>query len=91
MEIKLTNCDNLVKVSQKDYDKLSIYKWHKNTDGYACGTINKQKILMHRFIINPTKNELVDHINGNKLDNTQENLRISTYQKNGENKKEMLI
>lgn len=42
---------------------------------------------MHRFIMKPSDSNIVDHINGNRLDNRQENLRITTTQKNNENKK----
>lgn len=76
----------IAKVSSIDYDLLSKYKWH-NKQGYAAGSIKNKRIIMHRFILNAKENELVDHINGNKLDNRRENLRISNLQKNGENKK----
>lgn len=40
------------------------------------------KIYLHRFITNVPKGMVVDHINGNKLDNRRENLRICTQSEN---------
>jgi hypothetical protein len=37
---------------------------------------------VHRDVLKAKKGESVDHINGNKLDNRKENLRICTHQQN---------
>ncbi|WP_252233758.1 HNH endonuclease [Clostridium sp. ZS1] len=42
---------------------------------------------MHRFIMNPPSNKLIDHINGNKLDNRKCNLRIVNKSQNAMNSK----
>lgn len=62
--------------------------WLKNDRGYVIGR-NKdgKKILFHRFILNPEKDKVIDHINGNTLDNRRINLRIVEQFKNVWNSK----
>ena len=45
------------------------------------------KMYAHRLIMNPNKNQLVDHINGNTLDNRTSNLRLCTHAQNIWNQK----
>jgi len=77
MEIKLGGkLGGIALVSNEDYDNVSKYSWHKDNYGYTRTSINGKNTAMHRFIMNPINNEIVDHINHNKLDNRRENLRI---------------
>ena len=74
------------------YDELMKYKWYEH-EGYAVRKIrlpgNKfQTIRMHRVVARcDDPNMIVDHINGNKLDNREENLRIATKEENNRNVK----
>ena len=87
MEIKLNGKNGGVAlVSQEDYELVSKYKWYLS-GGYVMGEINGKLTLMHRFIMKPDATQHVDHINGKKYDNSRENLRNTTPQKNNENKK----
>lgn len=72
-------------VSLEDYEELSKYKWYYNNT-YASGMINGETILMHRYITKCPKGFVVDHINSNRLDNTRENLRITTNAMNKQNR-----
>jgi hypothetical protein len=65
------------------YEYLSQWKWYFNKDGYASKS--SPKVSMHRIIINAQKFEIVDHINGDKLDNRRSNLRICTNAENVRN------
>lgn len=64
-----------VKVDNEDYQRLNAYKWHY-VCGYAYTNGTGKRISMHRMIMNPSKDEIVDHINHDELDNRKENLRI---------------
>jgi hypothetical protein len=44
-------------------------------------------VYMHRLILNAGPDQLVDHVNRNKLDNRRCNLRLATPQQNGQNKR----
>lgn len=74
-------------IDSADYEKTNKYKWTvcvtKYTQ-YAYATINNKKIPMHRFILNC--DNIVDHINGNGLDNRKHNLRLCTVMENNRNK-----
>lgn len=52
-------------------------------------TINKKKttIPLHRLVMGSPKNMIIDHINGNTLDNRKSNLRVVTKGQNSQNLK----
>lgn len=88
--IKL-NRNLFAKVDIQDYGELSKHKWYarKRSDGkafYAARAIyhkNKQTILkMPEAIIGKKEGFIIDHINGDTLDNRRCNLRQATHQQN---------
>jgi group I intron endonuclease len=79
---------NSILIDIEDIDFCKNYKWGINTINYASTTIDGKTISMHRLLMNPTKDLVVDHINGNTLDNTRKNLRICTKQQNNRNRHE---
>lgn len=87
-EIKLDK-GKVTIVDDEDYAELSKYKWHVSSRGYVCRftkTRGKGKMhLMHRMIMNTSLGKVTDHINGDKLDNRKENLRITTDLQNSWN------
>lgn len=60
-------------------------KHYAKTDG-SKKTGPRRTIRMHRLIANPPHNMVVDHINGNTLDNRRANLRVCTQSENLMNK-----
>ncbi len=80
-------------VDADDYQRLSKYKWRICGDGrwthYATRGIKRggkwRNIRMHREIIKVPEGMVIDHINGNGLDNRKVNLRAATIAENGWN------
>ena len=69
-------------IDLEDIIELKQYKWYLDSVGYVRTTIDKKKIRLHRFLLKPPTNMVVDHINNNRLDNRRENLRIITHANN---------
>ena len=81
-------------IDDTDYDKMSKYKWYAlrahNRYWKAVRNIRKSNgktsiILMSRYIMGAIKGEVIDHINGDTLDNRRDNLRICTQSENMQN------
>jgi len=76
-----------VYIDEEDYSFLSKFNWYNNGKGYALTSINGKVIRMHRLLTNCDKNQEVDHINGNTLDNRKNNLRVCSHKENSRNVK----
>lgn len=70
-------------VDDEDYERLMQWKWYTvkhRASFYAHSTLEKLK--MHRIVMNAPKGVLVDHIDGNGLNNQKKNLRLCTNSQN---------
>ena len=67
------------------YDEISKFSWGKYANGYCATYINGKCVPIHRLITNAPKGKVVDHINGDKKDNTISNLRICDKSQNAFN------
>jgi hypothetical protein len=75
-------------VDAADYDYLSRFRWHaKEARGrfYAATVIDGKSVTMHQLLMDPPPGKVIDHINGNGLDNRRQNMRICTPQQNRRN------
>lgn len=83
-EIKLTGIYGRGKstiVDDEDYLFLSKWKWSSNGK-YVCRHITKGSLYLHRFLTDTPVGMVVNHINGNPLDNRKCNLEICTQSEN---------
>ncbi len=81
--LKLSKKETWVLVDNVLYSKLSKFTWGISDRGYAWRTSREHKtIYMHRQIMRAGPSDLVDHINGNKLDNRKVNLRKASNAQN---------
>lgn len=72
-------------------DILVQRRWCMAKDGYCASVIDGKYTPMHRFIFSNLLNEnienrVIDHKNGNGLDNTLSNLRVVTPKENSNNR-----
>ena len=88
-EIQLTQ-GKVALVDDDMYEYLNQWKWYANNMNgkfYAIRNHRENKgkqikIAMHRLIIKPDKYMLIDHLDGNSLNNQKNNLRICTNSQN---------
>lgn len=72
--------------SKRHLYRVKKHKWGVGRKGYCYGTINKIMYPLHHFIYGkPPKGLVTDHINHNRLDNRDENLRFVTVSVNNRN------
>lgn len=83
---KYDNKNIICLVSEEDWFYLKQYKWQVHNQGYCQGRIKGKVSIMHNIIIGKKEGYVIDHINGNRLDNRRENLRHVTPSQNAQNK-----
>lgn len=78
-------------IDAEDVQKVRYRKWYRNEKGYiVCGKVKKggcpRRITYSILGIEMQENTVIDHINGNPLDNRKSNLRVCTKRENNCNK-----
>ncbi|WOB24770.1 MULTISPECIES: HNH endonuclease signature motif containing protein [Xanthomonas] len=75
-------------VDDEDFERLSQYRWlvYSRRTGYeyAVTQIDGMRTYMHRILCG-TPGRVIDHINGNTLDNRRSNLRAVSNRENIQN------
>ncbi len=80
-------------VDREDLERVNRYTWrleHFNRKSYARCTMRTNgkntKARLHRFILGAKAGDVVDHINGDTLDNRKSNLRYCTLSESAKNR-----
>lgn len=68
-----------------DFDLIKQITWCKKGE-YIVGCVNKKIVYLHRYLLNPPNDYVIDHINHNCSDNRRSNLRICKQADNSKNK-----
>jgi hypothetical protein len=80
-----------IQVSPEDEWLLTAHKWVLDAHGYACRGERAggkfRRILLHRLISGAPQGVIVDHIDGDRLNNRRENLRLCGNAENLRNRK----
>lgn len=75
-----------VLIDRVDYQWVRMLSLSIGKGGYV---VSSSRFMLHRMVLGliPNDNQMIDHINGNKLDNRRKNLRICNSQENVINSK----
>lgn len=91
--IHSSNSDDKILIDKEDYEIVKKYYWRIDRSGYVVSSIYNEKtdrynklLKLHRLIMNAPDGMVVDHIDGNKLNNHKCNLRICTQAENTRNR-----
>ncbi len=79
-------------VDREDFERVTSIRWFpsfQSSGVYACATsvrrLASHHRMMHAFILRRLPGQIVDHINGDTLDNRKQNLRIVDAAGNAQN------
>lgn len=81
-------------IDAADYKWLKEINWwcfspriHGRQYGYyVLAAVGRKRTLMHRLLMQAVKGQVVDHIDGNPLNNRRENLRFADHSENMANR-----
>lgn len=91
--VPLSNSRERVLIDADDLARVSRYRWRLGNTGYAVTSLPRvagknRNMLLHRFLVGlePGDKRQCDHINRDRLDNRQSNLRVVAARHNGRNR-----
>ncbi|WP_064199119.1 HNH endonuclease [Brevibacillus brevis] len=83
---KIVISNDLVgEVDIEDYEKVKPHTWQISRNGYVYTKLEGKIKYLHRYLLKVNGDEIVDHINMNKLDNKKSNLRLCSIMQNSFN------
>jgi hypothetical protein len=82
---------DFAKVDDEDFDSINAHRWCLSQRGYALTRTGKRPrqrdVWMHRVVLGLADGDgIVDHADGDKLNNTRANLRHCSAAENGWNR-----
>lgn len=86
IELQLTWWE-YTKVDLDVYENIKNYCWYKTERNSVDSRVKNKLIKLHRLILCPNPEDIIDHINWDPLDNRRVNLRICTTQENSFNRR----
>jgi hypothetical protein len=87
------SCGKYAVVDDDDFDRLNRFAWSFMRGGYAyrytsgAGGVKRKVSYLHREVLGAGQGQIVDHINGDKLDDRKINLRFANSAQNQGNRK----
>lgn len=84
--VRIRGDERDVLVDGADVTLVAGFDWTIGANGYVYAQRGRMTLYLHRLIAGAGPEELVDHINGDSLDNRTANLRIATKSQNGANR-----
>lgn len=91
----LTSCGQWIVLDDEDYERFKNFTWTisvRAAQSYALrryrirGQKKSKMMYLHKEIMPNILGLVVDHINGNTLDNRKENLRLISHRQNTQNR-----
>lgn len=84
-----------VLISKEDETLFNGRPWHFDHKGYLVNSTYDKNLVtgristarFHRLVMEAQSGQIIDHANGNKLDNRRSNLRLATNSQNAANMK----
>mgnify|MGYP000939419782 FL=1 len=70
----------------KDANILRRHRWTITRDGYVITCIKGKVVSLGRLLLGARKGQIVDHIDGNPLNNTRRNLRVCNRYQSAQNR-----
>jgi hypothetical protein len=72
-----------------DWPLIGQFKWYasRRSDGDGFYVVSAAVVRMHRLLLGATRGEIVDHRDGNGLNNTRQNIRKGTQALNCVNRR----
>jgi hypothetical protein len=73
-------------IDEEDLLKVKDYSMTVTEKGYVHFSRDGESIGLHRYLMNPDEDEIVDHKNRKTWDNRKKNLRVCNYRENTKNR-----